>query len=109
MYFVYIIYSEKLKRFYIGTTNDLDKRIEQHNSSFFPNSYTSKGIPWILKVHFSFDNNSKAYFAERFIKRMKSKAFIEKTIKDPDLFKEIIDNKVREQLRGFGAASSTKP
>ncbi len=109
MYFVYVIYSEKLKRFYTGTTNDLDKRIEQHNSSYYPNSYTSKGIPWALKVDFTFEVSSHAYFAERFIKRMKSKKFIEKIIKDPDLFKEIIANNVRAQPRDFGAASSTKP
>ena len=109
MYYVYIIYSEKLNRFYTGTTNDLDKRIEQHNSKFYPNSFTCKGIPWILKVDFLFDNNATAYFAERFIKRMKSKTFIQKIIKDPDLFKEIIDDAVRAQPRAFGAASSTKP
>ncbi|MFM1915832.1 MAG: hypothetical protein RLZZ531_1501, partial [Bacteroidota bacterium] len=74
-----------------------------------PNSYTCKGIPWILKVDFLFDNNATAYFAERFIKRMKSKTFIQKIIKDPDLFKEIIDDAVRAQPRAFGAASSTKP
>ena len=109
MFFVYIIYSDKINRFYTGTTDDLDKRIEQHNSAFYPNSFTTKGAPWVLKVDFSFENNETAYFAERFIKRMKSKKFIEKIIKDPDLFTEIIDVAVREQLRGFGAASSTKP
>ena len=109
MYFVYVIYSVKLNRFYTGTTDDLDKRIEQHNSVFYPNSFTSKGIPWELKVFFSFENSLHAYFAERFIKRMKSKIFIEKIIKEPDLFYGIIDKNVRGQLRGFGAASSTKP
>jgi putative endonuclease len=109
MYYVYVIYSEKLNRIYTGTTDDLDKRIEQHNSAFYPNSFTSKGIPWQLKGSFSFENNLHAYFAESFIKRMKSKIFIEKIIKDPELFYEIIDKNVRVQLRSFGAASSTKP
>jgi hypothetical protein len=40
---------------------------------------------------------------------MKSKTFIERIIKDPVLFKEIIDKAARVQPRGFGAASSTKP
>ena len=109
MYYVYVIYSEKLNRFYTGTTDDLDKRIEQHNSAFYPNSFTSKGIPWELKVFFSFENNKTALDAEKFIKRMKSKIFIEKIIKNPGLFTKIIENSVRVQLRGFGAASSTKP
>ncbi|MEY4659284.1 MAG: hypothetical protein RJB36_1050, partial [Bacteroidota bacterium] len=75
MYFVYIIYSEKLNCFYTGTTNDLGKRMEQHNSKFYPNSFTCRGIPWVLKANFSFDYNTHAYYAERFIKRMKSKTF----------------------------------
>jgi putative endonuclease len=109
MYFVYVIYSVKLNRFYTGTTDDLDKRIEQHNSAFYPNSFTSKGIPWELKVFFSFENNKTAMDAEKFIKRMKSKIFIENIIKRPELLTEIIDNNARVQLRKFGAASSTKP
>jgi len=109
MYFVYVIYSEKLNRFYTGTTDDLDHRIAQHNSAFYPNSFTSKGIPWELKVFFSFENNKTAIDAEKFIKRMKSKIFIENIIKKPELLTEIIDNNARVQLRGFGAASSTKP
>jgi len=109
MYFVYIIYSEKLSRFYTGTTDDLDNRVKQHNSVLYKNSFTSKGIPWVLKVHFSFEDSSHAYFAEKFIKRMKSKVFIQKIIEQPELFNDIIWNAVRVQLRGFGAASSTKP
>ena len=83
--------------------------MEQHNSAFYPNSFTSKGIPWELKVFFSFEKNNTAFEAEKFIKRMKSKKFIELIIEDPKFFEEILDNKMRVQLRGFGAASSTKP
>jgi putative endonuclease len=43
---VYIIYSAVLRRFYTGTTDDVTKRIEEHNSKEYPGSFTSKGIPW---------------------------------------------------------------
>ena len=92
MFYVYILYSQKLNRFYTGTTNDLENRIDQHNSAFYPNSFTSKGIPWLLKVYFCFENNSQAYFAEKFIKRMKSRTFIEKIIEDPTCFLQLIQN-----------------
>jgi hypothetical protein len=62
-----------------------------------------------LKQNFTFEISSHAYFAEKFIKRMKSKVFIQKIIKQPELFTEIIRNAVRAQPRDFGAASSTKP
>ena len=33
MFFVYIIYSVTLNKFYVGQTADLDKRLQQHNSN----------------------------------------------------------------------------
>ena len=31
MYVLYILYSEKLDRFYVGYTNDIERRIAEHN------------------------------------------------------------------------------
>jgi putative endonuclease len=31
MYFIYIIYSKKLERYYLGTTDDIEKRVGEHN------------------------------------------------------------------------------
>ena len=45
-FFVYIIYSPRLQRIYTGTTDDVAKRIEEHNNNKYPGSFTSKGIPW---------------------------------------------------------------
>lgn len=43
---VYILYSTKLNKFYVGSTNDLSRRLQQHNTG--QSNYTSAGIPWIL-------------------------------------------------------------
>lgn len=32
MYYVYVLISEKDKRFYVGYTNDLKKRVKEHSS-----------------------------------------------------------------------------
>ena len=32
MYFVYIIYSTKLDNYYVGTTDDVERRLNEHNS-----------------------------------------------------------------------------
>jgi predicted GIY-YIG superfamily endonuclease len=32
MYFVYILYSEKLNRYYVGSTNNITDRIKRHNA-----------------------------------------------------------------------------
>ena len=43
---VYILYSSKLDRFYVGQTSNLENRIIEHNSG--ESLYTSTGIPWSL-------------------------------------------------------------
>ena len=35
MYFVYILFSEKLDRYYVGTTGDVERRLFEHNSGFY--------------------------------------------------------------------------
>ena len=43
---VYMLYSFKIDRFYIGQTSNLENRITEHNSGESP--YTSTGLPWTL-------------------------------------------------------------
>ena len=45
-YHVYILYSPKLNRFYVGYTSNIDRRIGEHNTG--KSTYTSSGIPWSL-------------------------------------------------------------
>lgn len=85
MYCVYIIFSAKLNRFYIGTSADFAKRIEEHNSALRPDAFTAKGIPW--QKHLLIENltSSQAYSIERHIKNMKSKKYIENLTLYPDI------------------------
>ena len=48
MYHVYIIFSEKAKKFYIGQTMDIEKRILQHNTAFFEDCSTIIATEWEL-------------------------------------------------------------
>ncbi len=78
MFFVYIIYSPKLDRFYIGSTDNFDLRIIQHNSVLYQDSFTSKGIPWDLFLNIECNNSAQAYNIEKHIKKMKLKNYIQK-------------------------------
>ena len=89
MYFIYIIYSKKLDRYYVGTTNDVLKRLCEHNSGFYNESFTVKGIPWELNLSFECESSQKAYGLENFLKRMKSRDFLEKIIVDSNVLLDI--------------------
>jgi putative endonuclease len=75
MYYLYIIYSNKLDRYYIGHTENIDKRIIEHNTGF--SSYTSKALDWILVYKEQFTERIYASRREMELKRKKSRKYIE--------------------------------
>ena len=88
MHYLYIIYSPLLDKYYVGETNDIQRRIPEHKTRTFKGSYTSQTTDWELKLSLLFENINQARKAEAFIKRMNSKKFIEKLILDSDWFLE---------------------
>ena len=74
----YIIYSEKLKRFYVGALQEsLESRIQRHNNHFYGTSkFTSKATDWKLFLFIECECYSQAIAIERHIKRMKSSVYI---------------------------------
>ena len=73
-YFVYILFSEKLNKFYVGTTTSVEERLVKHNEGFYENAFTKNGVPWIVYLSIECDNSELAYKLEKFIKKMKSSA-----------------------------------
>ena len=63
----------------------------EHNVGFYNESYTVKGIPWALVLSYACESSDKAYMLERFIKRMKSRKFIERIIDDFRILDDIYD------------------
>jgi len=75
MYYTYIIYSKKIDRYYIGSTDDIDLRIVRHNSG--TTRSTKAGVPWCLKYYEKYLTKSEAIKREYEIKRWKSRKLIE--------------------------------
>ena len=94
MYFVSIIYSVKLDNFYVGTTDDVQRRFQVHNSITYLFFYNVKGVPWNLVLNYVCDKSETAYKLEKFIKRMKSRKFIFKIIEDSAILDDICLNKL---------------
>ena len=75
MYCTYIIQSQKNGKYYTGSCQDINIRIERHNSGATPS--TKSGRPWKLVYSESYQNNSDALKREREIKSKKSRKYIE--------------------------------
>ncbi len=64
------------KCYYIGSTQDINSRLTRHNKGL--NKFTKSGIPWEIIYFEKFDTRSEAYNRELFIKKKKSRSYIEK-------------------------------
>jgi len=75
MWYLYILYSEKRDRYYIGSTNDVERHLAEHNHRHTPS--TRSGIPWKVVYTEEYPEKQEARAREREIKRMKSRKYIE--------------------------------
>ncbi len=79
MWYTYILYSPSINKFYTGYSENLNQRIERHNSG--RGKYSSRGIPWQLVYFEEFTTKSEAIKREQEIKRKKSRKYIEELVK----------------------------
>jgi putative endonuclease len=69
VYYVYILKSTSSKRYYVGSTADLPKRLHKHNSG--SNKSTKAYKPWVIAYSEKFQEKGKALARERQIKSYK--------------------------------------
>ena len=80
---VYILYAVRFDKYYIGETEDIQKRMLFHNA-LSENSYTSKYRPWIVYASFEVKDRSMARKIEKYLKK-KPRKFIERIADDKEL------------------------
>ena len=84
--FVYILFSQKLNKYYIGSTNDIPRRLYEHNIGH--SIFTKNGIPWELVFSQEYDTLLLARTEERRLKKCKShkylQAYILRKVEHPD-------------------------
>ena len=78
MYYCYILFSEKLNKYYIGSTANIQGRIQRHNQS--NKGFTSTGKPWVLKYFETFENKTEALKRELQLKKWKDRTKLEELI-----------------------------
>jgi len=90
-YYVYILECSD-KTYYTGITNNLSRRMDEHHSAKFFNSYTSRRLPVSLVYYATFSDVEIAIQTEKQIKKWskaKKEALIQNTIDElPNLAKK---------------------
>ena len=74
IYYTYIIESTANSRWYIGHTNDIDRRLIEHNLD--QNKSTKNKGPWMLIFLKQFDTNLEANRFELNLKKLRNKDYI---------------------------------
>ncbi|MBP6879538.1 MAG: GIY-YIG nuclease family protein [Candidatus Pacebacteria bacterium] len=67
MYYTYVLKSKKNNRFYVGSTNDLKRRLEEHNSGI-GGKYTRDNRPFDLIFYEAYNDYALAKKSEVFYK-----------------------------------------
>jgi len=80
MFYLYIIYSEKLDKFYVGYSSDLKERLRKHNSS--NKSFTGNSNDWKIVYTEEYKSKNDVMFREKQIKKWKSRKLIMKLIRN---------------------------
>jgi len=66
MHFVYLLYSKSAHTFYVGSTTNLEQRLQSHNDKRNPS--TIHGVPWKLVYYEAYGNRLAALDRERKLK-----------------------------------------
>lgn len=79
MWYVYVLESKKNRRWYIGSTKDLRKRILNHNSG--RNKSTKYAVPWRI-IYCEIDvNKEDARAREKYLKSGPGRRFLKNRLK----------------------------
>lgn len=70
MQYVYLLKSTKTGSYYIGCTNDLRRRVAEHNSG--KSISTKSKMPWELRYYEAYTSKSDAFQREKQLKKNKS-------------------------------------
>ena len=80
-YWVYFLWLERNRTFYTGVTNDLQRRLWEHQNKISSTSYVSRNLPCRLVWSQAFDRIEEAIAAEKQLKswsQAKKRALVER-------------------------------
>jgi putative endonuclease len=81
-HFVYILYSAKLDRYYVGESEDPGRRLREHVIHRYVGAATAKAVDWELRIAMPCSDRSHARRLEQWIKSQKSRLVVERILSE---------------------------
>jgi putative endonuclease len=82
MYYTYVLYSSDFDQIYIGQTNNLEKRLTEHNSGL--SASTKRYLPWQMIYFERYEGRREAMFREKELKSHQGRNWIRKELLHQD-------------------------
>jgi putative endonuclease len=79
MYSVYILFSEKINKYYIGYASNVQDRLSKHNNK--SKGFSNTGRPWTIVYTEVFDNKKDVMDRELQLNKWKNRVRLEALIK----------------------------
>jgi len=81
--YLYILQSEKTSRYYIGSTEDIVRRFDEHQRG--QTISTKNGVPWKIAFQKEYRSIEDAKKMETKLKRWKSKKIIDQIVQEQEI------------------------
>ena len=91
LFYVYILYSPTVNSFYIGQTENLERRLEQHNLHQYEASHTSRASDWEVFFTIKCTSRRQAILIEKHTKKAKKRKYLEDLKTYPEISLRLID------------------
>ncbi|MCU4154635.1 GIY-YIG nuclease family protein [Carboxylicivirga sp. A043] len=89
-YFVYIIYSPQTDSYYIGQTQNIEQRIQLHNSGHFKNCSTKFANDWEIFFLLECNSRKQALAIEKHIKKNRNRNYYNNLVKYPEISHKLL-------------------
>ena len=86
-YSVYVIWSGKLGKLYVGSSAHPTELIEQHNKGM--SRFTSRGMPWVMRYCEDYATRALARRRELFLKSGAGRIFLKRVLSGTSGYPEI--------------------
>jgi putative endonuclease len=86
----YILFSPSLDSYYVGaTTLSPQERLARHNEKYYLGKHTARADDWVIFKEIECETIAEAMFIERYIKKMKSRKYLNDLARYPEIIEKI--------------------